>query len=500
MPKKYDAVVIGAGLGGLSAATLLARSGKSVLLLERHNIPGGYATTFCRGRFEFDISLHELSGIGPPEDRGDLYKYLEMVGVTEKLNFLPMPDLFRVADNDIDMTIPAGRDTSQEYLMDQFPKEAEKIDTFFEVMRDVMNDFRGILGGAANPGADLSPDKFPGYVKYGMKPWGEVLDGMIEDDKLKKVLSAYWGYLGLPPSKLPFHLMTAVWESFLDTPPNHIRGRCQALSNAFIEVITEHGGDVKFNCGAKKILTDGKSISGVITDEDEEISAKVVISNANPHTTLIDLVGMEHAPKKILKDITSRVPGFSTVNLYVGLSCPPETIGAAVHENFINMAGDIENMWEESFTLKPPKGFLLTCYNVTDPEFSPPGTSVVVITSSAYARPWYLLPPERYVEEKNAYAAAILDIAEEYYPGFKEHIEVIEVATPITNMRYTGNPGGAIYGSEQYLSDSGMLRLRHKTPIGGLFFASAWTIPGGGYQPSISSGSIAAGRALAKLS
>ena len=124
----------------------------------------------------------------------------------------------------------------------------------------------------------------------------------------------------------------------------------------------------------------------------------------------------------------------------------------------------------------------------------------MVITSSAYARPWYLLPPERYVEEKNAYAAAILDIAEEYYPGFKEHIEVIEVATPITNMRYTGNPGGAIYGSEQYLSDSGMLRLRHKTPIGGLFFASAWTIPGGGYQPSISSGSIAAGRALAKLS
>jgi prolycopene isomerase len=67
MSQKYDAIVIGAGLGGLSAATMLARNGLDVLLLERHNVPGGYATSFVRGRYEFEVALHELSGIGPPE-------------------------------------------------------------------------------------------------------------------------------------------------------------------------------------------------------------------------------------------------------------------------------------------------------------------------------------------------------------------------------------------------------------------------------------------------
>ena len=82
MPKDYDIIAIGAGLGGLSAATFLASQGFSVLLLERHNIPGGYATSFVRGRFEFEVALHELSGIGPPENRGGLYRYLDSLGIT----------------------------------------------------------------------------------------------------------------------------------------------------------------------------------------------------------------------------------------------------------------------------------------------------------------------------------------------------------------------------------------------------------------------------------
>ncbi len=93
MTKKYDAIVIGAGLGGLSVATMLARNDLSVLLLERDNSPGGYATSFVRGRYEFEVALHELSGIGPPEHRGVLYHYLDYLGVTGKVDILHVANL-----------------------------------------------------------------------------------------------------------------------------------------------------------------------------------------------------------------------------------------------------------------------------------------------------------------------------------------------------------------------------------------------------------------------
>ena len=78
--EKYDAVVIGAGNGGLTASAGLARKGFNVLLLERHNIPGGCATSFCRGRFEFEVALHQLSGMGTPEKPGPLRMSLAASG------------------------------------------------------------------------------------------------------------------------------------------------------------------------------------------------------------------------------------------------------------------------------------------------------------------------------------------------------------------------------------------------------------------------------------
>lgn len=358
MPKQYDAVVIGAGLGGLSAATFLAKNGRSVLLLERHNIPGGYATSFCRGRFEFDVSLHELSGIGTPDARGSLYNYLDYLGVAQKMKFLHMPDLFRVADDRMDLTIPAGRDKCQEYFISNFPKQAAQIEKYFETVKDFSAEFSGVVIGAASRSTDLSPEKFPNFVKYGMKTYKEVVDTIITDETLKAALSPYWGYAGLPPSKIPFHLMASIWETFLQDPPNHIRGRCQALSNAFVDTFTGLGGEVKFNCGAKKIVTRDGKVSGVITDDDREIGTKVVVSNANPLFTMINLVGGEHTPRNYMQDLNSRLPGFSTVNVFLGLDCPPETIGARVHENFLNFSRDIDAIWEKGFTLAPPKGSL----------------------------------------------------------------------------------------------------------------------------------------------
>ncbi len=93
--ERYDVVVIGAGNGGLTSAAILAQKGVKVLLLERHNIPGGCATSFCRGRFEFEVALHQLSGMGTPERPGPLRGLLGDIGVLDDLEFVEMPDADR---------------------------------------------------------------------------------------------------------------------------------------------------------------------------------------------------------------------------------------------------------------------------------------------------------------------------------------------------------------------------------------------------------------------
>ena len=84
----YDVVVIGAGNGGLTCALTLAQAGRRVLMLERHNVPGGCATSFVRGRFEFEVALHQLSGMGSPERPGPLRAILGEMGVLDKLEFV----------------------------------------------------------------------------------------------------------------------------------------------------------------------------------------------------------------------------------------------------------------------------------------------------------------------------------------------------------------------------------------------------------------------------
>ncbi len=96
--------------------------------------------------------------------------------------------------------------------------------------------------------------------------------------------------------------------------------------------------------------------------------------------------------------------------------------------------------------------------------------------------------PEHYVETKNRIAASMLDRMEQRFPGLRDSIEEIEVATPITNMRYTGQPGGAIYGFEQPPSEAVIWRIPNQGPIPGLYFAGAWTLPGGGFEPTLCSG------------
>ncbi len=499
MTKKYDAIVIGAGLGGLSAATMLAKSGLSVLLLERHNVPGGYATSFVRGRYEFEIALHELSGIGPPERRGTLYRYLDDLGVASKVEFLRMPNLYRSVFPDLDVTLPAGREAFEARLCEVFPREAQGIRRFVQRVFDLGHDFARLTRQRGQVNPVTLPIRFPHFFRYLPTTWAHVLNRDVRDPRTRAVLSQYWGYFGMPPSRISFLYFASGLAAYIRQGPAFPKGRSQALSNAFVSTLEELGGVVRFNCGVQRITTTNGRVTGVITEEDKEIAADWIISNADPITTCRDMIGQDHIPPDFFIKLQSSQVAASTVNVYMGVARPHEELDLNEHEIFVNSDYDFDRQYDQMHRLEPPDAIAVTCYNIVYPDISPPGTSIVVLTALAYAEPWYQVPPADYVDTKNRIADGMIHLAERIAPGLREYAEVVEVSTPLTNIRYAGTRGGSIYGFNQPPHDNMVWRMGHRGPLDGLYFVGAWTQPGGGFEPAIMSGQMAGGAILRQI-
>jgi phytoene dehydrogenase-like protein len=499
MTEKYDAIVIGAGLGGLSAATMLARNGLGVLLLERHNVPGGYATSFVRGRYEFEVALHQLSGIGSPERPASLHRYLDYLGVASRVEFLHLPNLYRAIFPDLDITLPAGREAFEAALCDTFPHEANGIRRFMKRVFGLRDDFVQIARqrGAGNP--VTMPIRLPHFFRYLPTTYGHVLNRDVKDHRARAVLSQYWGYFGMPPAKVSFLYAAMGLAAYVRHGPAFPKGRSQALSNAFLATFEELGGEVRLNCGVRQITTTNERVTGVITDEGEEIAADWIVSNADPITTCRDLIGQDQVPASFFTGLQSSEVAASTVNIYLGLACPLEELGLTEHEIFINADYDSDRHHERAKVVAPPEAFIVTCYNAVYPDISPPGTSLVVLTALAYGEPWYEVPPAEYVDTKNRIAAAMIEMTEQIAPGLRRHAEVVEVSTPLTNMRYAGTMSGSIYGFNQPPRDNVVWRMGNRGPLQGLYFVGAWTRPGGGFETSMTSGQMTGGRILHKI-
>jgi prolycopene isomerase len=276
-------------------------------------------------------------------------------------------------------------------------------------------------------------------------------------------------------------------------------GRSQALSNAFMSTIEELGGEAVMNCGAQRILTENGRVCGVITDDQEEIRADWIISNADHVTTCRDLIGLDQVPSRFFTRLQSSEVAASTVNVYLGVDRSPEELGLTEHEVFINADHDFDRHYEGMKNLEPPEAIAVTCYNAVYPDISPKGTGMVVLTALKYGEPWYEIPPEQYVDTKNRIADAMITMTEKVFPGLRENTEVVEVSTPLTNMRFAGAMGGSIYGFNQPPRDNMVWRMGHRGPLEGLYFVGAWTQPGGGFEPCMMSGQMAGGAILSKI-
>lgn len=484
--KQYDVIVIGAGNGGLAAAATLAEKGKSVILFERHNIPGGCGTSFRRGRFEFEVALHQLSHMGTPENPGPLREQFARYGILDEIDWIQIKELFRVNFPDgTGVSLPCDRKECEAFLCQQFPHQAQEIPRYFEMVYAFCQQSAEFAAKSAQstgePGALKKaimkagfPKMYPVLAKYAMKSTQEVLDEFFTDPKLQLALSAYWCFMGVPPTRFPFAILAKCTNIYLENKPYYMRGTSMMMNQAIMNAVQRMGGVVRLNCGVSRIVLENGKAVGVVDENGEEYRAKKIISNISPLATYGNLLQPDEVPESAREYLKPYTVGISALTCFIGLDCTPEEIGFTTSFTLNYESLDANKDFQNAYKLLPEHDPLVaTCYTVDDPSVSPKGTSIITAGTLKYSTEWEKLNPEQYYEMKYEAGRRIVARLEKMYPGFTSHIEEMEIATPLTHMRYLNHPGGAIYGYEQDLMQS-VFFFPTESKIPNLEFASGW--------------------------
>ncbi len=493
---QFDAVIIGSGLGGLSCAAAFARQGFRPLVLEQHYQPGGYATTFRRpGGFEFDVSLHSTT----VSERNGIHNLIPGFPEITDVEFFPHTSLYRVFYPDYDITVPQRNlEGYIQILHEHFPEEKDGINGIFEDMEGLLNDIQKLSIAGENVDMSQFPIDFPYLFKCYSKTWGQCIDARIKNPQLKAIISTQWGYYGLPPSRLSSFYYAIPAIGYLKGGGYYPRGKSQKMSNALVKFIEDNGGKVLLNTRVEQILTNNKTAYGVKTDKGEEFTGKVIVSNANAQDTFLKMLSGE----EYLADYISRFDQYSvslsSFQIFLGLKEDLiRKIGINDSEIFFESGYDLDAGYQALKNADIDNcGWGVTLYDNIYEGYSPEGKNTINIMAlqgyshwEKYEQDYFKGNKTAYRKEKEEMADKLIDRVEKrLLPGLSKAIEIKEIGTPLTNVRYTSNYRGAIYGWDQTLNNSGQNRIAHNTPVKNLYLSGAWSRPGHGYSAVISSG------------
>ncbi len=475
---KYDIIIIGGGLGGLTAGAKLAREGKKVILIEQHNKPGGCATTFNRGNYTFEVGLHEMDGPSPRDMKTRIFNELE---VFENVSFVKVPEFYNFVNDRIKITIPHDPEKAAQRLKEKFPEDTEGIDSYFN---QILNPKRKAAEGEKE------------------KSLGTFLNETIGNEDLKLILLGNLGYFHDDPYSLSLTYYAVAQGSYYNGGASFIRGGSQKLSDHLANYIRNHGGKILLNHLVTEITAENGKLTGITykkagssSSELSKISSDEIIANAAiPNVT--DLLPVEYG-KKLINEISDQEPGASLLTIYLGFKTLLRKIGYKYYSTFVfdgsvkSQADIIKNNKEDFHK----RSFTFVDYGQIDSELAPEGKSVGAICCIDYLKDWGHLSKEAYKLKKEEVAGIFIGRLEKLIPGITSEIEYYEVGTSATIKRYTLNPNGAVYGFAQTPSRKG---IDTSGLPENLHFASAWGKTGGGFSGAIYGGYLAAYNILRK--
>ncbi len=510
MAKNYDVIVIGAGNGGLAAAANCAKAGLSTLLLEKHNIPGGSASSFVRGRFEFEPSLHELAGIGEEGDPGMIEETFNRIGA--KVDWVKDNSTFRLivpakeGDTDtfvnengvevsVDVRMPVGFHEFSKKLDEIVPGSYESSMAAFNLSSRMFKAF-SFMDEELDPVKMMGVLKdMPDIMRMTSHTLQEGLDALGMPKKAQGIFSTYWCYMGVPASRFDFLYYMCMLHSYVKAGAGMPLRRSHEMSLAIDKVIRDNGGDIWYNSEVTKvIMKDGKP-AGVQINGEKEVYGKRFICNVAPNFAWNDLFNVEDIPAKQLKMANARNIACALTTVYLGMNVTKEQLGIKDYSVFI--APDINS--DEQF--KAAQDYfhnycIINCLNEVIPDCTPEGTCQLFLTGMTFGDVMKNIEPKDYKKFKIKVANDMIETCEKALNiSIKPYIEEIEIALPPTFSRYLNTPQGTPYGYMLDMWDSMIprtIQFVKDQPFDNFIFCGATQERGDGYGCAYHSGEKAA--------
>jgi phytoene dehydrogenase-like protein/predicted nucleotide-binding protein (sugar kinase/HSP70/actin superfamily) len=484
IPPRYDVAIIGAGIAGLTSAALLSKAGLSVVLLESEPRAGGYLASFHRKGFTFDSSIQWLNQCRPGGFLARIHKTLGDDGP----RYVPLQRIHRYKGAGHDYLLTSNPLELRDRLIRDYPAESKGLKDLFRDAERLGHHMRflddrlraaGTMSVREKLSHGLAMTRWVWPIRHIVSTSAE--KGLARYFKTRELRDLFHSDGTLMSVLVPLGF---AFTGDFQKPPE---GGCSKLVDWLCGKISANGGLIRLNQPVREVLVSpSNEATGIRLASGETIHARYVIAACDVDTLFSRMLPPGSIPARRIRRLRRADLFYSSFSIYLGLDCPPAALG--LNEELVRLTNNAAPPGERSGGEAATTVISLLAPSFRDPSLAPRGKGTLLIQCPAYLpqhNAWETGPGldrgDNYRRFKQEFADALLDRVErDLIPGLRHHIEVMEVATPVTFLRYTGNRGGTIMGHKPTRNNihAGLARLT--TPVKRLLVGGQWAEYGGG--------------------